>query len=346
MSISSERVRGGARSASLTQVQCVGWNGSWTRAEGYVHIMSRSYPSSGAVASPDAGVLSRQTHYAEFFDLATLPDRYGIVVGNCQAESLRVVMDAPDRRFVRVPAVHELTSSEALRLLELVEGAAVVISQPIRDDYRGMPVGTRQLAAVTTARLITFPTVRFAGLHPFQVAMRVSGVEEDPPIVAYHDIRTLAATAGVPVRAELGQAEIRAVAHASVQELRAREQHIDVPVSDLFDVVSADHARTVNHPGNSIWLPLGARVLKAMGTRDAPTDPGRPLLNAVRAPLVPEVVETWSLPDEPRLHWTVEGAEVDESEIRESHLAWYADHPEFVNAAMPRVKPLLDVWAA
>lgn len=298
------------------------------------------------VAPVGSPVLARRTHYAEFYGIEPLPRDFGVVLGNCQAESLRIVMDAPDRRFVRVPPVHEMTAEDAQRLHVVVAAAHSVVTQPIRDDYRDLPLGTRQVAAVTTARVLTVPPVRFGGLHPFQAAIRVPGVDGDPPLVAYHDVRTLAAAAGLTVAPALSPDDVRAVGRSTVDVLRTRETTADVPVSDLFDTVTADHARTVNHPGNAIWLPLGARVLDALGAPGAVSDPGRPLLNAVHAPLVPEVVEAWSLPDDPRTHWIVDGAEVDDAEIRAAHLAWYAAHPDFVAAAVHRLAPLLAVWRA
>ncbi|WP_447648065.1 WcbI family polysaccharide biosynthesis putative acetyltransferase [Microbacterium forte] len=298
------------------------------------------------VAPTGSVVLARQKHYSEFYGLTPLPERFGVVLGNCQAESLRVVMDAPEHRFVRVPAVHEMTAADAARLHEIAGLADVVVSQPIRDDYRDLPLGTRQIAAVTDARVMTVPPVRFAGLHPFQSAFRVPGVEGDPPVVAYHDVRTLAAAAGIPVVAALAPAEVRAVGQTSIDTLRLREQTADVAVSDLFDSVTADHMRTVNHPGDAVWMPLGARMLEMLGHTGGPIDPGRPLLNSVRAPLEPEVVDAWGLADEPRAHWIVDGVAVDDAEVRAAHREWYATHPEFVDAAATRLAPLLDVWRA
>lgn len=298
------------------------------------------------VAPTGSVVLARQKHYSEFYGLTPLPERFGVVLGNCQAESLRVVMDAPKHRFMRVPAVHEMTAADAARLHEIAGLADVVVSQPIRDDYRDLPLGTRQIAAVTDARVMTVPPVRFAGLHPFQSAFRVPGVEGDPPVVAYHDVRTLAAAAGIPVVAALAPAEVRAVGQTSIDTLRLREQTADVAVSDLFDSVTADHMRTVNHPGDAVWMPLGARMLEMLGHTGGPTDPGRPLLNSVRAPLEPEVVDAWGLADEPRAHWIVDGVAVDDAEVRAAHREWYATHPEFVDAAVTRLAPLLDVWRA
>ncbi|MBD8466446.1 peptide ABC transporter ATPase [Plantibacter sp. CFBP 8798] len=299
----------------------------------------------GTTAAPAGSpVEARRRHYAEFYGLAPLPTDFGVVLGNCQAESLRTVMDAPDRRFVRVPAVHEMTPEDAERLHEVVGAAHTVVSQPVRDDYHDLPLGTRQVAASTSGRVLTVTPVRFGGLHPFQAAVRVPGVEENPPIVAYHDVRTLAAAAGLPVASALQPDAVHAIGRASVEELRRREAATDVPVSDLFDSVTADHARTVNHPGNAIWLPLGARVLETLGAPGGVTDPGRPLLNAVRAPIAPEVVDAWSLTDGPRDHWILEGVEVDDAEVRAAHTDWYASHPEFVAAAVDRLAALLSVW--
>lgn len=308
--------------------------------------MSELPPSGRTVAPAGSPVLQRRQHYAEFFGLDPLPPRFGVTIGNCQAESLRLVMDAPQRRFVRTPPVHEMDAAEAARLHELVGQAETVISQPIRDDYRGLPLGTRQIAESADVRVLTVPPVRFGGLHPYQAAIRVPGVEGDPPLVAYHDVRTLAAAAGLAVADSLRPAAVRAVAEASLETLREREQRADIVVSDLFDRVSADQMRTVNHPGNAVWLPLGARVLDALGAHDGVVDPRRPLLDSVQAPLLPEVVEAWSLPDPPRAHWVVEGVELDDAEVRAAHTAWYAAHPEFVAAAVQRLAPLLAVWRA
>lgn len=308
--------------------------------------MTHDRHSRTGVAPEASAVLARERHYAEFFGHSPLPERFGVILGNCQAESLRLVIDAPEHRFVRVPPVFEMDASETSRLHDVVGEAAIVVSQPIRDDYRGLPLGTRQIAAVTNARMLTVPPVRFAGLHPFQAAIRVPGVEGDPRIVAYHDVRTLAAAAGIPVVSALHPDAVRTVGRSSIETLREREQRADVRVSDLFDPVTADHARTVNHPGNAVWLPLGARVLDMLGFEGERPDPGRPLLDAVQAPLAPEVVDAWSLTDAPRAHWLVEGVEIDDAEVRAAHTAWYADHPDFVVAAVERLAPLLSVWRA
>jgi hypothetical protein len=295
-----------------------------------------------APALVDAG---RRRHYASFFGDEPLPEGFGLVVGNCQAESLRIVLDADDRPTVRVPPVHEITAHETRRLHALLPRAAFLVAQPVRRDYHGLPLGTDQLRAALprTAAVATFTPVRYPALYPFQATLHIEGVDDVPPLVAYHDVRTLLAASGEPARTELPTALVRSIADDALAELRRREQYATVAVSDLLRPVAA-HMRTVNHPGNDVWMPLAARIIEALGRRGEPTDPGRPLLNAVHAPLEPWAVAAWGEVDEPRASWLVEGREVDPAEVAVAHRAWYARHPRFVDGARERLAPLLARW--
>lgn len=310
--------------------------------------MGGSENTASRIAGDAAAVLARRAHYAQFYGDAPAPDGFGVVVGNCQAESLRIVIDSPSVPTVRVPAVHEMTAEDAALLHGLLARARFVVVQPIRDDYHHLPLGTRQLRAALPpgAACVVVPNVRFAGLHPFQAALRVPGVAEEPPMVAYHDVRVLAAAAGLPVAAALRTPAVRALAAESVDELRRREQATDVAASDLFASPSFALMRTVNHPGNAIWLPLAERVLAALGTGSEPTDPGRPLLAAVQAPREHWVAEAWGSDEPARTHWLVDGAEVDPEEVAGAHRDWYRRHPAFVSAAVQRLAPALAHWRA
>lgn len=275
-----------------------------------------------------------------------LPDGFGLVVGNCQAETMRILLHADDRPTVRVPPVHEMDAADTARLHELLPRASFLVAQPVREDYHGLPLGTRQLAAALSrhARLVTFPVVRYTGLHPFQAALHVSGIDEIPPVVAYHDVRTLAAVAGLPVAPRLTRRAVEQVAADSLDELRRREQSIDVAASDLLQPTSGEVMRTVNHPGNAVWMPLAQRVLEALGDAGMPTDPGRPLLDAVRAPLEEWVVDAWGLPDEPRARWRADGVEIEPELVAAAHREWYLAHPAFVDAAVRRLRRTLGHW--
>lgn len=272
---------------------------------------------------------------------------YGVVVGNCQAESVRLVIDSPETPTIRTRAVHEMTADDARDLHELLRGASFLVSQPIRDDYHDLPLGTEQLRASlpSGAPTVVIPVIRFAGLHPFQVAIRMHDLEYEPPLVGYHDVRLLAEAAGSPVRARLPREKIRAIADESVGELARREQHTDIRVSDLFASPRFAQMRTINHPGNAVFLPVGERILRALGRRPEPTDPGRPILSSVRAPREDWVIEAWGSDAAPHHDWLVHGDPLPAAQVREAHLAWYAEHPAFVDAAARRLVPLLAQWA-
>ncbi|KZE39442.1 WcbI family polysaccharide biosynthesis putative acetyltransferase [Microbacterium sp. T32] len=311
--------------------------------------MRGSESGSESLADEDAAVLARRRHYAEFFGDAPAPEGYGVVVGNCQAESIRLVVSNDAHPGVRIPAVHEMDAADAQRLHRLLARASFLIVQPIRDDYRGLPLGTAQLRAALPAhaRTVVVPSLRFGGLHPFQAAIRVPGVDEDSPLVAYHDVRLLAEAAGLPVAATLPVEAVRSVAEDSLAELRRREAlGVDVVASDLYAPVVADLARTVNHPGNAVFLPLGERIVAALGAPGTAVDPGRPILADVHAPLEPWVVDTWNLDAEPRRDWIVAGETLDADTVAEAHRRWYAAHPAFVSAAVERLAPLLRRWRA
>lgn len=311
--------------------------------------MRGSDDGSGRLADDAAAVIARRRHYAEFFGDAPAPEGYGVVVGNCQAESIRLVISGETHPAVRVPAVHEMDADDARRLHHLLSGAAFLVAQPIRDGYRDLPLGTAQLRAALPlgARTVVVPSLRYGGLHPFQAAIRVPGIDEDPPLVAYHDVRVLAEAAGLPVATRLPAAAVHAVAEDSVAELRRREAlGVDVVASDLYASVVADLHRTVNHPGNAVFLPLGERIVAALGAPGTAVDPGRPILAGVQAPLEEGVVEAWGLDAEPRADWIVNGERVEAAAVAEAHLGWYAAHPAFVTAAVERLAPLVRRWRA
>ncbi|WP_241490615.1 WcbI family polysaccharide biosynthesis putative acetyltransferase, partial [Microbacterium testaceum] len=98
-----------------------------------------------SLADHGGTVIARRRHYAEFFGEAPLPARFGVVVGNCQAESLRLVIASEALPAIRIPAVHELTATDAARLHDVLARASFLVAQPVRDDYRGLPLGTAQL---------------------------------------------------------------------------------------------------------------------------------------------------------------------------------------------------------
>ena len=291
------------------------------------------------LAPPDP----RRAHYGAFYGLEDVPaDRPVVLVhGNCQAESLRVVLALEDDlATLRVPAVHELEAEDLPYLAGWLERADLLVTQPVRDGYRGLPLGAGELTSALRpgARVARVPVIRFAGLHPCHAIVRPpADTGLTPPLVAYHDLRLLAEAAGRREGHVLTVAHVHAIAERSREELRRREAaHGTVVASDLFDRPTFAHMRTLNHPGNPIWAALAERVRAALGLRAGATDPGRELLDAIHAPHEAAVLEAFDLGGAPCPDWRVDGVVVAAEEVRRAHLGFYAARPDVVAAGLAR----------
>jgi signal transduction histidine kinase len=308
---------------------------------------------SGELAEVDG----RTRHYGEFYGVTPGPiddDRAVLLVwGNCQAEALRIVLStSPDLpyRTVRVPPVHELEPDDVPFVERLVRKAAVVVSQPVRAGYRDLPIGGPDLTEMApSARRIVWPVIRYGGLFPFQVIVRHPATPAAVPAgVPYHDLRTILAVRDGRTRfdewdVDVETDRIRAAAQWSVDQLAARERlHCDVMISELLLGFGADAAHTINHPGNSVLLALGSRILSELGSAE-PVAPQRELLGNIRAPLQECVIDALGLDAPARMSWSVDGEMLSDNEIHDLQMAWYADHPEFIDAALTRYGELVSI---
>jgi hypothetical protein len=271
-----------------------------------------------------------------------------VVHGNCQAESLRLALAGPDLATVRLPPVHELVAEDLGHLERILDRVDVLVSQPVRDGYRDLPLGSAELAARLgpEARVLRVPAIRFAGLYPAQAIIRPpSDRALVPPLVPYHDLRTLALAGGVDAPA-LTPAKVRAVAELSRAELRRRERaHDTVVISDRFDAPTFAQMRTLNHPGNPIWETLARRVRERLGLGDI-VGLARPLLDAVHAPREPAVIDAFGLDTPAQPAWRSGGQLIDPAEVRAVHLAWYRDHPDAVTEGLRRHAEVLAILSA
>ena len=301
----------------------------------------------------------RTRHYGGFYRVDPPRDDESrplwLVVGNCQAEALRLVLDGVEDRpytTVRMPPVHELERSDLEPLRALLGRAAVLLCQPIRDGYRDLPLGTAELAAElpSTARVVRWPVIRYAGLHPFQAIVRHPADRSVvPPVVPYHDLRTVvAARDGKTVDddwdVEVDDAAFVAVAEASQAELARREAlHCDVRVSDVLGPSGAHAAHTVNHPGNGVLAELGRRVLSAMGVPRSVPVPAGTLLGSAIAPLEPRVLKARNIVAPGRVDWWFDGTEIRPGDVHRTQLQWYYDNPDYVGLAVERHAHTLDL---
>jgi hypothetical protein len=308
----------------------------------------------------DAG---RVEHYAEFYGLRELPGPEVLgVLGNCQSEALRqLISSGPESSAVppsvRIPPVFELTAQDLPHLHRVLSRTSVLVAQPVRDGYRGMPLGTDQLAAhlpagATTVRI---PVLYDSSLFPWMVTVRhPRRPDEDPPVVPYHDLRTLAEAAteldGGPraprepaaVRLPLAPERIRRLAQASLDRLRERERaHRTLSVADRLARLAVPAFHTINHPANEVLALLASEVRTHLGADATVVAPGRTLLGDVLAPLEPQVLAALGVNGPSRQDWTVGGEPVTDAQVRAAHLDWYRANPEAVRAGVERHGQLL-----
>ncbi|GAA1907372.1 WcbI family polysaccharide biosynthesis putative acetyltransferase [Lapillicoccus jejuensis] len=293
----------------------------------------------------DAG---RRTHYGTFYD-ATYGDlgRRPLlaVLGNCQAESWRLVLEDDDVATVRVPPVHEWTVDDLGPLRALLARVDLLLTQPVRAGYRGLPVGTDELAPLLRpdARLALVAPVRYAARSPHHVLVHPPGLADpDPPVVAYHDVRTATRAAwaatgrAAPDAPPLTRDLVLAAVHGSVAAVREREERYGaVPLADLLEPPARPQMRTVNHPGTSFFAAGALRLREALGLEARPTRVTRPLLDAVHAPVEPATSGV-SVDEPARATWRVGGQDVDPDEVERAHLAFYRQRPDVLAAVLHR----------
>jgi hypothetical protein len=217
----------------------------------------------------------RRRHYGEFSGTPP-PGPLALVHGNCQAESLRVLLAGSPRfpaRPVRIPPVHELTGADLPHLHALLRRTTHLFAQPVRDGYRDLPLGTAELAAhAPHARVVRWPVIRHPALHPWSAIVRhPRDPAAVPPVVPYHDLRILAEAAGHE-RTDPAPGALRTIGERGIAELARRERRdADVGVSDLLAGLGAGAAHTLNHPGNPVLIALARRLQEAMAARSPRT---------------------------------------------------------------------------
>lgn len=247
---------------------------------------------------------------------------------------------------IRIPPVHEFTDEDVRLLHELIPTLDVLVTQPVRDDYRGLPLGRSQTSALLprTGACVTFPVLRYEGLFPFQAIVRDPlDPSRVPPVVPYHDLRILAAAARglrTPLTPTADQEAFREIARGSVEQTRVREEHHQtVTISDALAEAPLWH--TVNHPSNATLETVAQRVMDHIepGARvTAPTD--REMLGELRAPVEPVVAEALGVEVEGRATWMRRAADgyhpIPDEEITAAHLDFYAQYPTTVQAGLHR----------
>ena len=278
-----------------------------------------------------------------------------VVYGNCTAEPLRCLLAdslafSEAYRTEPIPAVHEIASHDTVaRVRQTMAEARLVIYQPIRDDYRGMPVGSDQItaAAPPDARRLTFPALFYDGIFPYQAYVRATDNSRDeiPHLAGYHDLRFVFCAAqgwsGEQAREWLrtfGGAPdgLRAWARHAQQRLAAYESRLDIRVTDRLFSAGLHHRSffTVDHPTNGSLVEIAGRIHAALGLPYDAAPPAHPLVGSYQAPLDADVIAALDLPTRPGTGWTVMDRAVPREQLLAEHLEHYARQPDSVAAAV------------
>ena len=215
--------------------------------------------------------------------LAFAPMERVVVVGNCQATALAMVLRTNDEftaRFelVDFPAVHEIPEAMVPALHRAVAAASVVIPQRIDDGYRdGLGLGTETMVALArTERVVRWPSVYWAGYFPDLFYLR--GPAGEPVVDGpfdYHDRSILDAyAAGLHPAAtcrRLADPELPsdacAWAAASTAELDIRGRDCDVDVGAFIGARFREELLflTMNHPSNAMLGFLADEITALLG---------------------------------------------------------------------------------
>ena len=265
------------------------------------------------------------------------------VVGNCQAESLRrLISSAGDLESTRIAPVHELEPEDMEWFADMLARTDILVTQPIRDDYRGLPVGTSQTLAQLPrgARHVIVPVLRYDGLMPYQAIIRdPADSSQDPPVIPYHDLRILAAAArglDEPVSHRPAAEAYRRAADMSVEQLRSREQrHGSVVVSDYLETAPVWH--TVNHPDNATLAVVASRAREALGLGGDIELPDYEMLGELDAPIDAHAASALGTSVSDRSTWTHRGSgEIPWDEIVAAQLAHFRARPALVQHGLER----------
>ncbi|MEI4277849.1 WcbI family polysaccharide biosynthesis putative acetyltransferase [Klenkia terrae] len=286
-------------------------------------------------------------------DPATVePGSVGFVWGNCQAESIRRMVApagaAHGVEFVRLPPVFEMDEAEVGRLHALMAVAGVLVTQPVKDEYRVPGCGSEQLVALlpADARVVRVPTTYYEGLFPWQVHAHDADGRVDAPLTDYHDLRLLdAAVRGWDVARAVARIEelepaadaVRDLAARSQAELRRRNADLDVDTTDAVVAGGAEAMWTVNHPANATLREVGAGVLATLGWPGEPDVPDHQMLGGSRAPLEAAVLTALGLdPAAARPRWSLAGRDVPWAEVAGPQLQLYAEQPDVARRAVEK----------
>jgi hypothetical protein len=271
-----------------------------------------------------------------------------IVYGNCQAEALRLMLDAAPSfpyRTIPLPAVHEITATQADQIRQILPHVAVFVCHPVKPGFRDMGLGAEEMASLVRGRVVRTVALYYQGLFPFQANVRLAGYA--PPLTEYDDLRFLHCAANgwdLDRAAEFIDSWapdpelLRELAADSRAELQRREhdEHLDVVASDVI-VDPAVHARgfhTINHPSNALLQHVVAGIHRHLGLQAPAPYTGPEMLGQVRTPIERAIVDALGLEIPAVTDWAIRGERVTQRDLLARHISGYRATPGAIAAGL------------
>ncbi len=278
-----------------------------------------------------------------------------VIVGNCQAKALEVMLATNEQfsqrfEFVSFPAVHEIDPATVPALHEAVAAATIVMPQRVDEGYRdGLGLGTETLARIAgRATVVRWPSVYWAGYFPDLFYLRDAAGR---PVVDgpfdYHDRLILRAFAeGLEVSAVcclMADAERPSnapewAAHATA-ELDVRGRDCDIDVAPFI----ASHFRSemlffsMNHPTNRLLAFIAQEISERIGLGGRTKSECVPveILSHTFYPLHANHVRSLELSFGHDVRagnapFRIRGQTYEAQEAVQAFFAYYAEHPDLV----------------
>ena len=272
-----------------------------------------------------------------------------IVWGNCQAEPLADLLRAPLGRHgydvLSVPPVYLLDAPTLAHVRDVMTRAAVLITQPVSDDYHLPGCGTASISALLPpqARVITFGVAHHTGAFPYQSnAHGGDGARVLAPVTDYHDLRAvIAAERGMTVAEaaawwpQPAAGTVQRAASVATTELARRESTLDIRIG--AELLQPGALWTMTHPSNALLVRIAQEVLALLEIVETVEAPQREYLGQRRAPIEPAVAAALGWPSSAvRERWVVDGQPRELEDVLEQQLATYAARPDIVTDTLQR----------
>jgi hypothetical protein len=208
-----------------------------------------------------------------------------LVYGNCQAGCIAAFMSrtlAFSEAF-DIPTllgIHQMVEADLIGLYGHVNEASVLLSQDVSANYRGADFSSAHLVSLLqpNTKVLYFPSLYFSAYFPNLLYLRnpVTGGMFTGPGGDYHDrdiLDSYIAKRTIPETSRYLLDEnhydvdsvIRSFEEGCV-EMRRREKHIDVKLSDYIADNFADRRLfyVFNHPANEVMFEVCSQVAKLL----------------------------------------------------------------------------------